>query len=314
MNVRPLVSVIMSVYNEVPEYLNLAVESILRQTYENIEFLIADDGSAPEAATVLDDISRRDPRIHLIRHENFGLTESLNHLIRQTHGAFVARQDSDDISEPDRIRQQVSFFADRPNLMLLGTGCLLIDAQGRGLHRQRIKTHPRTLRRLLRRTNQFVHGSVMFRTEVFNHHMYYEDFRYAEDYDLFTRIADRFLVANIALPLYRYRINPESISVAKSREQLFMGMVVRKAARLRRKGYPIHWSPETFELISKTLKTPLNRRHLECLVFGAQGRIHNLTGRKAEARRMYWRAFASYPSPRALWWLLRSLIPWRYVW
>jgi glycosyltransferase involved in cell wall biosynthesis len=314
MNARPLVSVIMSVYNEIPEYLNLAVESILHQTYENIEFLIADDGSTPEMAVALDAAARLDPRIHLIRHENLGLTESLNHLIRQTHGAFVGRQDSDDISEPDRIRQQVSFFADRPKLMLLGTGCLLIDAQGKVLHRQRVKTRPRTLKRLLRHTNQFVHGSVMFRTDVFNYHMYYEDFRYAEDYDLFARIADRFPVANINLPLYRYRINPESISVSKSREQLFMGMIVREAARLRSKGNSIHWSPETFELISNTLKTPLHRRHLECLVFGAQGRINNLAGRKAEARRMYWRAFASYPSPQALWWLLRSLIPWRYVW
>lgn len=313
MSVSPLVSVIMPVYNERPEYLELAVGSILRQTHANLEFLIMDDGSEPETAAALEALARRDERIRLIRQENAGLTVSLNRLIRQAGGAFIARQDSDDLSEPERLQQQIAFFEAHPKLMLLGTDCLIIDSQGQALHRQGVETRPRVLKRLLRRTNQFVHGSVMFRYEVFKNWMYYEEFRYAEDYDLFLRISEHFEIANLGLPLYRYRINPESISVAKSRQQLFMGMVACEAARLRRSGQKIRWSQETYERIAASLSTPWHQRRLECLVCAGQGRNLLLAGKKQEARQIFWRAFSLYPSPRRLWRLVRSLMPWRWV-
>jgi len=324
MSASHLVSVIMPVYNERPEYLELAVASILRQTHTNIEVLIMDDGSGPETAAALEAIARRDDRIRLIRQENAGLTVSLNRLIRQARGAFFARQDSDDISEPERLQRQVAFFEAHPKLMLLGTDCLLIDSQGRVLLRQRVETCPQVLKRLLRRTNQFVHGSVMFRAIIFQDEINFchegfpelgclETFRYAQDYDLFLRISERFEIANLGLPLYRYRINPESISVAKSRQQLFMGMVACEAARLRRNGQKIRWSQETYDRIAASLNTPRHRRRLECLVCAGEGRNLLLAGKKQEARKIFWRAFSLSPSPRRLWHLLRSLVPWRWV-
>jgi hypothetical protein len=171
--------------------------------------------------------------------------------------------------------------------MLLGTGCLLIDAQNKVLCRERIKTRSRTLKRILKRTNQFVHGSVMFRSEVFLKYGYYEEYRYAEDYDLFSRIAEECEIANIDLPLYRYRINPKSISVEKMREQLFMGMVVREAGRLRSL-VAHHLGPERFyDRIAASLNTPSHQRALECIVCTAQARNLYLVGKKKEA----WKKF-----------------------
>lgn len=313
MSASPLVSVIMPVYNERREYLELAVASILRQTHTNLELLIMDDGSGPETAAALEAMVRRDERIRLTRQENSGLTISLNRLIRQARGVFIARQDSDDISEPERLQQQVAFFATHDKLMLLGTDCLLIDSQGKVLLRQRLETRPRVLKRKLLRTNQFGHGSVMFNSVVFMNELYYEEYRYAEDYDLFLRISERYPIANLGLPLYRYRINPESISVAKSRQQVFMGMIAVEVAQRRRNGQRIIWSEEIYEQIAAFLKTPWHQRRLECLVCAGQGRNLLLAGRKAEARRIFWRAFSLSPSPRRLWHLLRSLMPWRWV-
>lgn len=313
MNSRPLVTVILPVYNERREYLESAVESILRQTYGNLEFLIADDGSGPETAAILDEMVPRDPRIRLIRHENLGLTRTLNKLIRQSHGAFIARQDSDDISELDRIERQVSCFSSRPELMLLGTGCLLIDAQDKVLYRERVKTRSRTLKRILKRTNQFVHGSVMFRSEVFLKYGYYEEYRYAEDYDLFSRIAEKCEIDNIDLPLYRYRINPEGISVAKMREQLYMGMIVREAGRLRRAGLQVHWSQEANERIAASLNTTSHQRKFKSIVCTAQARNLLLVGKKKEAWKKLYRAFVSSPGIRELWRLVRCVVPRGYV-
>jgi glycosyltransferase involved in cell wall biosynthesis len=324
MSSRPLVSVIMPVYNERPEYLNLAVESILNQTYSPFEFLIMDDGSSPEGAAALGAVAQRDGRIRLIRQENAGLTVSLNRLIRQAQGAFIARQDSDDISEPERLQRQVALFEVHPKMMLLGTDCLIIDSKGSVLLRQGVETRPQVLKRLLRRTNQFAHGSVMFRATIFRDEMnfchagcpafgYHETFQYAQDYDLFLRISEHFEIANLDKPLYRCRINPDSISVAKSRDQLFMGMVVRAAARLRRNGQSLRWSQETYDRIAASLNTPRHQRLLECLVCAGQGRNLLLAGKKQEARQAFWRAFSLRPSPRRLWHLLRSLGPGRGV-
>ncbi|RJR44255.1 MAG: glycosyltransferase [Deltaproteobacteria bacterium] len=308
MNSRPLVSVIMPVCNDRREYLDLAVESILRQTYDNFELLIMDDGSGPETAAALDAVARRDGRIRLLRQENAGLTKTLNRLIHQAQGTFIARQDADDLSEPDRLERQVSFLTCHPEVMLLGTGCLLIDEAGKILLHHQVKTRPNTLRRLLRRTNQFVHGSVMFRSDIFDKSMYNEEYRYAQDYEFFLRISERHVIANLNLPLYRYRINPASISVAKSREQIFMGMVVREMARRRRQGELI---PQ--ERIIHDLNTPRHRRRVERTFYLTQGRNLFLAGEKAEARRMFWRALAVCPSLRCLWHLLYSLMPGRQV-
>jgi hypothetical protein len=238
---------------------------------------------------------------------------TLNRLIRQSRGSFIARQDSDDISELDRIERQASFFSSRPELMLLGTGCLLIDAQNKILYREHVKTRSRTLKRMLKRTNQFVHGSVMFRSEVFHNYGYYEEYRYAEDYDLFMRIAEKCEIGNIDLPLYRYRINPESISVAKMREQLFMAMIVRESARLRCAGMKVHWSQETYERIAASLNTRSYQRKLESIVCTAQARNLLLVGKNKEACQKLFRAFASSPGIRELWRLFRCIVPRGYV-
>jgi glycosyltransferase involved in cell wall biosynthesis len=308
MNSRPLVSVIIPVYNERREYLDLAVGSILSQTYDNFEVLIMDDGSGPETAAVLDVVAQRDGRIRLFRQENAGLTKTLNRLIRQAQGRFIARQDADDLSESERLERQVSFLTCHPEVVMLGTGCLLIDSAGKVLLHHRVKTRPDTLKRLLLRNNQFIHGSVMFRSDIFGEGLYYKEYRYAEDYEFFLRISERHAIANLNLPLYRYRLNPASISVAKSREQIFMGMVVQEMARRRRQGELI---PQ--ERIISSLNTPWQRRRVERTFYLTQGRNHFLAGEKAAAQQMFWRALAVYPSLRCLWHLLHSLMPGRYV-
>ncbi len=310
---RPLVSVILPVHNGPRRYLDLAVASILRQTYDNLELLIMDDGSGPETAAALDAMARHDGRIRLFRQANTGLGKALNHLIRQAQGDLVARQDADDISEPERLERQVSFLRSHPEVMLLGTGCLLIDAQGRVLHHQRVIADPSILKLRLPHANQFVHGSVMFRAEVFRHFQYQEECRYAQDYELFLRIAERHAIGNLDLPLYRYRLNPDSISERKSGEQHRMAMIVSEVARRRRRGESVAWSAPSYDRIAASLDTPRQRRRLDFAIYSAQGRNFLLAGKKAEARQMFWRALLFRPGPRGLWRLCRALLPGRRV-
>lgn len=93
-----LVSVIMSVYND-EDRIESSIKSILSQTYNNIEFLIVDDFSNDNSHKILKNYESLDNRIKIYKNnKNLGLTKSLNFLISQARGVYIARQDSDDIS------------------------------------------------------------------------------------------------------------------------------------------------------------------------------------------------------------------------
>ncbi len=108
----PEISVIMGVYNELnKDILMEAVNSILHQTFEDFEFIIYDDGSCPEAATLLREVAGLDERIKLIgQDENHGLAFSLNACIDEAKGKYIARMDADDISYSERLMKQKKFF------------------------------------------------------------------------------------------------------------------------------------------------------------------------------------------------------------
>ena len=118
----PEISVIMGVYNELnKDILMEAVNSILHQTFEDFEFIIYDDGSCPEAATLLREVEGLDERIKLIgQDENHGLAFSLNACIDEAKGKYIARMDADDISLPNVLRQCLNLISEFPLLSVYG--------------------------------------------------------------------------------------------------------------------------------------------------------------------------------------------------
>ena len=101
-----LVSVIMSVYNN-EDTVKSAIESILNQSYKNIELIITDDSSTDTSLSIINNYLDK-KNVKLIENrENIGLTKSLNAMIKVSAGKFIARQDADDISLDKRIEVQV---------------------------------------------------------------------------------------------------------------------------------------------------------------------------------------------------------------
>src|SRR5262249_26568566 len=119
---------IMSVFNGEP-FLQAALESIFRQTFSDFEFIIIDDGSTDRSATIID--AYCDQRVILVRQKNRGIATSLNLGLSIAHGEYIARQDADDISHPERFGLQLEFLDAHPNVAVLGTAGLLIDSEGR---------------------------------------------------------------------------------------------------------------------------------------------------------------------------------------
>ncbi len=110
----PALSAAMSVYNG-ERFLAEAIDSILAQSFPDLEFLILDDGSRDATPAMLRDYAEKDSRIRPISRENRGLVASLNQLLDEARAPIVARMDADDIAHPERFAKQMRFLADNPH-------------------------------------------------------------------------------------------------------------------------------------------------------------------------------------------------------
>jgi hypothetical protein len=203
----PQVSIIMSVYNA-EDYVGHAIESLLKQTYTDFEFIIVNDASTDTSLQVIR--SYDDPRIKLVDfQQNRGQTAALNEGLRAASGAYLARQDADDVSHPDRLKKQVEYLDHHPDCLLVGTAAELIDARGQVSSIDRKPVTDAEVRACFAdHNNAFYHGSVMFRHDVLALSGYYrEGFRTSQDYDMWLRIAEKGAVANLPDPLYQYRLH-----------------------------------------------------------------------------------------------------------
>lgn len=126
------VSVIMGIYN-IPskEILKKSIESILNQSYSNIEFIIVDDGSTNDTYSWTKDLVKNDKRVVLKKNEkNLGLTKTLNIALKLSTGKYIARMDGDDYCEFDRIEKQVKFLIENQKYSLVASNILLFDETG----------------------------------------------------------------------------------------------------------------------------------------------------------------------------------------
>lgn len=188
---QPLVSVIMGVFNQWDEtILQEAVDSILHQTYTNLEFIIWDDGSHPDAARSVRKLAGLDERIVLAgKEENRGLAYSLNACIRLAKGKYIARMDADDISKSQRLEKQVAFLESHPDYGWCGTDADLFDEQG--VWGSRLMPKIPEIRDYFR-YSPYIHPSVMFRASLFDENVGYlasEETLHCEDYEIFLHLA-----------------------------------------------------------------------------------------------------------------------------
>lgn len=182
---RPLVSVIMSVYNS--QYtLSGAIDSILSQTYPYLEFIICDDASTDNSLSVLS--SYKDKRIKIIQNkENRGVAYSLNSCLKFCTGEYIARMDADDVALNDRLSEQVSFLCQNRTIDAVGSSISIWDGK-KIVGVRRFPEYPNKYH--LIGSNPFAHPTMMIKREVYQTLQGYtvsEATRRAEDLDLWFR-------------------------------------------------------------------------------------------------------------------------------
>jgi glycosyltransferase involved in cell wall biosynthesis len=229
----PRVSVIITTYNE-EALIAEAVGSVLAQTYRDFEVVVVDDGSSDRTADRVEAFS--DPRIKVIRQPHIGRCAALNLAVAASVGEYVAPQDADDLWLPERLGRQVAFLDAHPEIALVGAWVLLRDARGR----ERLFPRPvsdRAIRLAMGWGNPIVHTAALIRRRAIEAAGPYADSLF-EDYELFIRIAESHLLANLpevlvvvrkARPASRSRAQPRSLAL---REKLRLQCMAVQRLRL----------------------------------------------------------------------------------
>lgn len=217
-----LVSVIMSCYNENPEWVENSIQSIIKQTYKNIEFIIVNDNPDNiELYSMLNKYDKLYDNITVIYNEkNIGLVSSLNKAISKCKGIYIARMDSDDISNLTRIEKQVKYMHKNKNIDLVMCHSNLIDERGKKIGENRITPSKKYIAKLLKYKNVSIHPTWLFRREIIDKLNGYRECKYIEDYDLLCRaIINGYNLGSINECLLDYRIRSSSICNSNRLEQ-----------------------------------------------------------------------------------------------
>lgn len=221
----PLVSVILPVYNAVCTVL-VAVESILSQTYSNIELIIVDDGSTDCTSSLLQRYYNH-PKVTIVSQSNQGLTKSLLIGIKHASGYIIARQDADDISLPQRISAQVEALYRYDSDFVV---CRAFSNQSCVVPRFSHLISPHLT---LLHSNPFIHGTLLIKLQSLESvGSYNPDFPVSQDYDLFQRlISSNLRLTYLSRPFYYLNYSSSSISSVHSASQLAYKRAISRTYR-----------------------------------------------------------------------------------
>lgn len=203
---RPLVSVILPAYNA-GEFVEEAVDSILNQTYQNIELIVIDDGSTDDTKDVLKKYTNQ---IEYVYQRNSGPSEARNTGIKIAKGELIAYQDADDISLPSRIEREVELLLCNPHIAMVYTGMTNFCMDGSKEKRYARLGTPFELLQ-----NNYVHGSTaMHWRHVLDTVGMWDE---TVDWGLYVRISEKFMMRCIPDCLYDRRLHTNNISTTRGR-------------------------------------------------------------------------------------------------
>ncbi len=231
----PAVTVLIGAY-ENERTVARAVASILAQSESRLQLIVIDDGSNDGSAAAAEAAIGGDPRATVMRlQRNLGIARSLNEGLRAAAAPLIAIQDADDHSAPERLRLQLAALEAEPEVAVVGSRMREVDAEGRQLA-------PRTsfaagdVGPVLMRFNPIPNGCSAFRRDVALAVGGYDPrYRYATEYDLWLRLAERHRLLALDAELCTRVMGGDNVAARAERAQLAEGIAIRARALRRRR-------------------------------------------------------------------------------
>ncbi|TVP78941.1 MAG: glycosyltransferase [Puniceicoccaceae bacterium] len=217
----PSISVILPVYNAAA-YVEIALASILGQSFSDFECIVINDGSTDGSTEILDRIAASDNRVRLVHRSNQGYSRCLNQALGMVRAPLLARMDADDESLPHRFALQVAFLAAHPEVVAVSGQWIRIDPVGRVLSEEKYLPveHDAIIDELFKGFGVLPHPGVMMRADAVRQVGGYRvEFEPAEDLDLWLRLSDLGRLANLDEHIIRYRLHSGATSSARREEQ-----------------------------------------------------------------------------------------------
>lgn len=216
--IKPVVSVLLPLYNEPIIWAQKAIDSILRQTYHNLEvILLLDNPDNEELKRLIKQYEKQDKRIRtFVNEKNMGLPETLNRGIELSTGDFIARMDGDDICVPVRIELQLRYLLEHPEIDLVGANAYIIDEVEKVIGEYRKLSTDFSQKVMLKYAGiNMIHPTWLGKSEIFRACMY-RNFMYCEDYDFMVRAcAAGYNFHNINEKLLYYRVVNQAYSISR---------------------------------------------------------------------------------------------------
>jgi len=236
----PTASVVMGVYNGA-ETLAQSVRSILDQDNCDLELIVVDDGSTDDSGRILDALSAQDTRLRVMHQDNAGLTKALMRGCAVAAGEFIARQDCGDVSAPGRLATQVKCLRSRKDAVAVTCHTQFLGPRGEPLYVSMLSEDQLNIGLVVQegRTcrGPSHHGSVMMRRSAYEAAGGYRpEFYFAQDIDLWARMAELGRFAVLDEVLYQARLEPQSLSGMQSNEQRALAELITRAGLARRAG------------------------------------------------------------------------------
>jgi glycosyltransferase involved in cell wall biosynthesis len=233
MSHNQMVTVVIPVYNA-GEYLRPALESVINQTYRNLEIIIVDDGSTDGCMDTVQDLAVNDTRVVLLQQQNGGKAVALNHALDIMRGEFWAIQDADDISYPQRIERQLHVLQKRPELaaVYVGHDLFLNEVQFAPTFGE---LSVEECKKLNEQFEMPAHDATgMYRGSMVKEMRFDPELRIGQGIDYVLRVGERHPICLMGECLYTYRINYQS-TIRKDPQKNIerVNLVIEKACRRR---------------------------------------------------------------------------------
>lgn len=225
---KPLVSVLMPAYNA-EKYISDSIKSILVQTYKNFELIIANDASTDDTISIIENYAKKDKRIIVVNNKkNLYIAGNRNKLISLAKGKYIAWQDADDISMPERLDLQVQFLENNKDVGVVGAYIQSFN-ENKNLDIRSYSPDDKMLRKNIFKFSPIAQPVAMIRKECFDKvGLFNLECPPAEDLDMWFRIGSFYKFANIQKVLLKYREQPNNATNSKMKKMIKETLKIRK--------------------------------------------------------------------------------------
>ena len=221
-------------------FLPEAIESILNQTFRDFEFIVIDDGSTDNSWEIIQEYAKKDSRIRSFKNEkNYHIVYTRNRGISLSRTDLVAFLDSDDVAMPERLEIQLEFMKNNSDCGVCGSNFEIINEKSELIGHKEFPENDNEIKKSFFFFNPFGQNTVIIRKECFNKvGLYNDEYRNAEDLDMWIRIGSKYALHNIQKELVKYRVHRDN-SIFKNQKRMIKSTLKLRKKAVLEYGYKI---------------------------------------------------------------------------